>query len=345
MTRRYHGAFVLLCLRLKRCAAHVLPPTHAPFTPTLMTGLRILLLVCIAFAIGAVGLFLVLEPAPDEPLDEVAFRTNAVIASSASIGMGVLVPKMALAANVIEPHAGQAPVLVALARKTQTPTLRPTETPTLEPTSEPTDEPTIRPTDEVPPTAVSVTFTPAPTQPPRPTRTPRPVQPTKTPVNEEAQPTPTPPNSPVPTQDSGSAAGLNFAISGCGALTKAGGYFLKENIGGSGDCLNIRASNVVLDCQGKSIQGAGFNGVGIVVRKLGILGGERPKNVEIRNCNVSGYRYGIYVEGSSGVFIHHNVLAHNYDDVDGRRFGIFLGMVEGGGDTAERVGRRTRGKQ
>src|SRR5581483_5230199 len=66
-------------------------------------------------------------------------------------------------------------------------------------------------------------------------------------------------------------------------------------------------------------------------RKLCVLGTDRPQNIEIRNCTVTGYRYGIYVEGSSGVFIHHNTLMKNYDDVDGRRYGIFLGMVEGGG--------------
>src|SRR5581483_2145777 len=66
-------------------------------------------------------------------------------------------------------------------------------------------------------------------------------------------------------------------------------------------------------------------------RKLCVLGTDRPQNIEIRNCTVSGYRYGIYVEGSSGIFIHHNTLTHNFDDVDGRRYGIFLGMVDGGG--------------
>ncbi len=298
-----------------------------------MNGWRIFLLVALALGIGAIGLFLVMEPAPPEPLDEVALRTNAVLASSASTGMGILVPKMALAAHIVEPRAGEAPVLVALARKTKTPTPPPTygtlvpAFPT--PTDEPTTEPTIRPTDEIPPTAAPITFTPAPTQPPRPTRTPKPTNtPEPSRVPDEPGPTDAPP---APTEAPPSDAGLNFAISGCGALTKAGGYFLKNNIGGAGDCLNIRASNVVLDCQGKSIQGADFNGVGIVVRKLGILGNERAKNVEIRNCNVSGYRYGIYVEGSSNVYIHHNVLAKNFDDVDGRRYGIFLGMVEGGG--------------
>lgn len=312
-----------------------------------MTGWRILSLVFLALVIGGIGLFLILEPAPPEPLDEVALRTSAIMASSASAGMGVLVPKMSLAVGVVEPRAGQAPVLVALARKTKTPTPAPTPTdqptsqptdqPTLEPTepptSQPTGEPTIRPTDPIPPTAVPVTFTPAPTQPPRPTPTQAPTEQTP-PTRAPDQPTDVPPTPepPVPpTEKPPSGPGLAFAVSGCGAITKSGGYFLTGNIGGSGDCINIRAGNVVLDCQGRAVQGANFNGVGIVVRKLGILGNERPKNVEIRNCTVSGYRYGIYVEGSSGVNIHDNTLTRNFDDVDGRRFGIFLGMVEGGG--------------
>lgn len=297
-----------------------------------MSGWRLFILVGIALFIGAVGLFLVLDPAPAEPIDEVALRTNAVLASSASTGMGILVPKMALAAQVVEPRNGQAPLVVALARRTPTPlpsTPKPTELPPtpVPSTAEPTGEPTIRPTDSIPPTPVPITFTPAPTQPPRPTRTPRPTEPTRTPAPDEPAPTQAPP----PTEKPASDAGLAFAIHSCGAITKPGGYYLTGGIGGAGDCLNIRASNVILDCKGNSIQGADFNGVGIVVRKLGILGGERPKNVEIRNCTVSGYRYGIYVEGSSGINIHHNVLTRNFDDVDGRRYGIFLGMVEGGG--------------
>lgn len=288
-----------------------------------MSGWRLVILVSIALVIGAVGLFLVLAPAPAESMDEVELRTGAVMASSASTGMGILVPKMALAAEVVAPSTGPAPILVALAKRTKTPTPAPTIIPA---TREPTGEPTIHPTDVVPPTPVPITFTPAPTQPPRPTRTPRPIQPTRTPAPDDGGPTVGPPPTDAP-----SDAGLAFAVNNCGAITKPGGYYLTGTIGSSGDCLNIRSSNVVLDCKGNTVQGAGFNGVGIVVRNLGILGNQRPQNIEIRNCTVTGYRYGIYVEGSTGVNIHHNVLTRNYDDVDGRRYGIFLGMVEGGG--------------
>lgn len=301
-----------------------------------MTGTRIFLLTLLALVIGAIGLYLVLEPAPEEPLDEVAMRTQAIAASSASTGLGILVPKMALAAQIVEPRPGQASVLVAMARPSKTPsptreptdrpTYQPTATPFVAPTDQPTLEPTIRPT-EPPPTAIPFTLTPAPTEPPRPTRTPRPTRvppPTKDPNAPE--PTPVPPTEPPP-----SGAALTAAIGSCGAITKPGGYYLTGTLSSSGDCLNIRSGNVTLDCKGNSIQGADFNGVGIVVRKLGILGNERPKKIEIRNCTISGYRYGIYVEASSGIYIHHNVLTKNYDDVDGRRYGIFLGMVEGGG--------------
>ncbi|MBI4670677.1 MAG: hypothetical protein HY741_03285 [Chloroflexi bacterium] len=289
-----------------------------------MTGPRIVLLTLLALVVGAIGLYLALEPAPAEPLDEVAMRTQAIAASSASTGLGVLVPKMALAAQIVEPRPGEASVLVAFARKTKTPA--PTPEPTDRPTIRPTDQPTIRPT-ALPPTAIPYTLTPAPTEPPRPTRTPRP---TKTPAPTRDPNAPEPTLAP-PTEAPPSGPALTAAIGSCGAITKPGGYYLTGALRSDGDCLNIRASNVVLDCKGNSIQGASFNGVGVVVRKLGILGNERPKNIEIRNCTVSGYRHGIYVEGSSGIHIHHNVLTKNYDDVDGRRYGIFLGMVEGGG--------------
>ncbi len=337
-----------------------------------MTGWRIFILVAIALFVGAIGLFLTLEPAPPEPFDEIAMRSNAVMASSASAGMGILIPRMSLAANVVEPPEGQAPAFVALARRTRTavplptlpptvepptlapttepsatetgePTEGPTETPSAEPTQQPTataqvsptqqptpgptlthePEPTIIPTEQVPPTAAPVTFTPAPTEPPRPTEPP----PTPEPILPQPTEPPPPTTAPPPAND----AGLSLAINSCGAITKAGGYYLTGSIGGAGDCINIRSSNVVLDCKGNSITGADFGGVGVVVRKLGIIGNERPKNVEIRNCTITGYRHGIYVEGSSGINIHHNTLMRNYDDVNGQRYGIFLGTTDGGG--------------
>lgn len=294
-----------------------------------MTGWRLVLLTLIALGIGAVGLYLIFEPAPREPFDEVAIRVSAVTASSASAGIGVLIPKMALAARAVEPRNGAGSVAVALARKTKTPippTLQPTSQPTAEPTNGPTVEPTLLPT-ELPPTAIPFTLTPAPTEPPRPTRTPRA---TRTPVPTQDPNAPEPTTAP-PTEAPPSGAALTAAIGSCGAITKPGGYYLTGALRSDGDCLNIRAGNVTLDCKGNAIQGANFNGVGIVVRKLGILANERAKNVEIRNCTVSGYRYGILAEGSSGIFIHHNTLTRNFDDVDGRRYGIFLGMVEGGG--------------
>lgn len=294
-----------------------------------MTGWRLVLLTLIALGIGAVGLYLIFEPAPQEPFDEVAIRVSAVTASSASAGIGVLIPKMALAARAVEPRNGAGSVAVALARKTKTPippTLQPTSQPNVGPTNGPTVEPTLLPT-EPPPTAIPFTLTPAPTEPPRPTRTPRATR-TPAPTQDPNAPEPT---AMPPTEAPPSGAALTAAIGSCGAITKPGGYYLTGALRSDGDCLNIRSSNVTLDCKGNAIQGANFNGVGVVVRKLGILANERAKNIEIRNCTVSGYRYGILAEGSSGIFIHHNTLTRNFDDVDGRRYGIFLGMVEGGG--------------
>src|SRR5260221_10496174 len=121
-----------------------------------MSGWRLFLLVGIALVVGAVGLFLVFEPAPAESFDDVELRTSAVMASSASTGMGILVPKMALAAQVVAPAHGPAPILVAVAQRTKTPT--PTSAPTIIPaTREPTGEPTLHPTDVLPPTPVPIT--------------------------------------------------------------------------------------------------------------------------------------------------------------------------------------------
>jgi parallel beta-helix repeat protein len=81
-----------------------------------------------------------------------------------------------------------------------------------------------------------------------------------------------------------------------------------------GGAVVISASNVTLDCNGATISGDG-TGYGIYV----------PGNVysvTIQNCQISAYRYGIYVDGSGGNQLLDNTLQQN-------SFGIVLGSASG----------------
>ncbi|MBT5022921.1 hypothetical protein HOK51_06625 [Candidatus Woesearchaeota archaeon] len=54
-----------------------------------------------------------------------------------------------------------------------------------------------------------------------------------------------------------------------------------------GIAILIKADNIVLDCRGSIIRGGG-SGVGIYA-----VG---QKNVKLKNCNIEGFEYGLYVD-------------------------------------------------
>ncbi len=121
-------------------------------------------------------------------------------------------------------------------------------------------------------------------------------------------------------------------LSRCGPSTAPGLYQLTADLSAPSDCISVQASQVVLDCAGYAIQGSNLSGYGIVIRKYGLLGDQVPSDVEIENCRLSNWKYGIYVESGTHLTIHDNDSSNNFDDVDaGTRYGKFLGTVEGGG--------------
>ena len=121
-------------------------------------------------------------------------------------------------------------------------------------------------------------------------------------------------------------------ISQCGTIDKSGNYRLGNDLTANGECIKIAASNVLLDCNGHAIRGTNFTGYGVGIHKYGLLGSQTPSNVEVRNCRVSNFRYGIYAEAGDHLLIHNNDSSNNYDDTDpSTRFGKFLGMSDGGG--------------
>ncbi len=246
-----------------------------------MTALRFSLLSLIALFLTGIGGVLWFDPVPAAPAPPLTTASDVLLASSASAGVGLLLPQLAVAVPGFDQGSKGPGVLVALVpSKTPAPRTAPTTQPTDTPASSSTPAPT---------------FTRGPTRTPAPTRTP-----------------------------------MIAVLSSCGDITQSGTFSLGTGLGSSGDCINVRSSNVVLDCKGLNITGTGFNGYGIAVRLVGLVP-QRTNKVEIRNCNVSGFRYGIYVEGSTNVYIHDNVVSGNFSDVDGRRYGNFLGMAEGGG--------------
>jgi parallel beta-helix repeat protein len=127
-------------------------------------------------------------------------------------------------------------------------------------------------------------------------------------------------------------------LSQCGVVDRAGNYRVGADLVSEGDCINVQTSYATLDCGGHSIRGTGFGGVGIAVRKYGLLGNTSPTYVEIRNCKLSNFRFGILAEGSNHLVIQGNDSSNNYDDTDPKsRYGDFLGMTEGGGIRANNI--------
>jgi len=195
--------------------------------------------------------------------------------------------------------ASTPPTPTASATSTQTATRTNTLTPTR------TNTPTITST---PTTSPTPTITPTPTNSPTPTRT--------------FTPRPTATVTPLPVT----------TLKNCDTIDEGGRYRLGADISAAGDCIKIQASGVTLDCQGHSIRGANFGGAGIGIRKYGLLGSQTPQYVEVKNCRVAGFKYGIWVEAGKLLVIRDNDASGNYDDVEpATRYGIFLGMTDGGG--------------
>ena len=242
----------------------------------------------------------------------VAMGVFALLADQYDRAQGILTERTA------EAHATDFYIAMLTATPpTRTPTHTRTRTPTNTNTPTPTPTPTNTPTPSSTPTPIpspTPLFSPTPRPPtstPRPTLPPAPTVP----------PTPRPPT-PIP---------MN-ALSQCGTIDQSGNYRLNNDLTANGECVKIASSNVLLDCAGHSIRGTNFTGYGIAIHKYGLFGSQTPAYVELRNCRVSNFAYGIYVEAGDHLVIRNNDSSNNYDDTDpATRFGKFLGMTEGGG--------------
>jgi len=93
----------------------------------------------------------------------------------------------------------------------------------------------------------------------------------------------------------------------------------------------------VVNCDNHSIEGLDYGGYGFFIRKYGFPFLQTPNNVEIRNCKAYKGRAGVFAEAGTNIWIHDNDFSNNYDDTDSRRYGIFLGLTEGGGIRLDNV--------
>lgn len=159
---------------------------------------------------------------------------------------------------------------------------------------------------------------------PTPTNEPTPTpaeEPTATPTS-TITPTPTMTPTPVPP----------VMLRSCAEIWQPGYYKLASNIKTPNyNCFLIQTNDVVFDCDNHSIQGTNYSGYAFWVKKFGFPLLKTPTNIEIKNCRVSNHRIALLVEAGNNLYIHHNDFSNNRDDTDPRRFGIFLGMTEGGG--------------
>ncbi|MBI5033607.1 MAG: right-handed parallel beta-helix repeat-containing protein [Chloroflexi bacterium] len=123
-------------------------------------------------------------------------------------------------------------------------------------------------------------------------------------------------------------------LGGCAEIWQSGFYKMYADFKTTlkrFDCMIVQASDVVIDCDAHTIEGLNKQGHGFWIRRYGFPILQTPNNIEIRNCFVKNARDGVFAEAATNLWIHNNDFSNNYDDVDNRRYGIFLGMAEGGG--------------
>jgi len=81
--------------------------------------------------------------------------------------------------------------------------------------------------------------------------------------------------------------GIGANFSRCAILVDSGTYYLNDSILDSSipSCINITANNVILDCQGNTIDGDDATNYGIVVSRSA----EETTNITIRDCTVTDW--------------------------------------------------------
>ncbi|MGC9205101.1 MAG: right-handed parallel beta-helix repeat-containing protein [Candidatus Micrarchaeia archaeon] len=102
-----------------------------------------------------------------------------------------------------------------------------------------------------------------------------------------------------------------YPIDSCMNITLSGTYGLTSNMQGTPGCINIKTSNVSLECNGKSIVGTA-GGSAIVI--------SNQSNIDISNCRISRFGTGFYVSNSSYITIQNS-------NISSASYGILLNNV------------------
>ena len=105
---------------------------------------------------------------------------------------------------------------------------------------------------------------------------------------------------------------IDPTISGCSDITSPGTYTLNQSILDSSTsyCINISANNVVLDCQGHTIDGNDLADYGIYI----LRSSEQTTNITVKNCVVTDWdSANIYLKYANGNTIT-NVTANSSPD-------------------------------
>ena len=95
-------------------------------------------------------------------------------------------------------------------------------------------------------------------------------------------------------------------ISHCGEIDGAGTYTLNQSLNipvNNSNCIEVYANNVTIDCAGKAITGygTGYGNHGIYVYS--------DSNVTVKNCHISKFDLGIYLESSGYGNVQDNVIS------------------------------------
>ena len=110
------------------------------------------------------------------------------------------------------------------------------------------------------------------------------------------------------------AYAYNDVFSACADITSSGIHTISQNVSDYNSteyCFNITASNVVLDCQGYTIDGTDSSQFNLTAINVG-----DSSNVTVKNCLITDFSYGIYYDNSSEGYIFNNTIGVNVPITD-----------------------------
>lgn len=90
-----------------------------------------------------------------------------------------------------------------------------------------------------------------------------------------------------------------FPVSSCYTVLQSGNYSLSANVVGGNKCINIQASNVNFDCKNFQITSGIKNGTAIFIAP-------GKSNVDISNCKIKNFQYGITSSNATGTILQKN---------------------------------------